>query len=95
MKTKQTTPAQPVDLTRLVRCDELRRGDVIEREGKRLIYHGYGSRRGSKLWQMQFKHEVSGGLVLIHLYPLDKVNRIPSLPNDKSAPAGAIEGRLK
>jgi hypothetical protein len=81
MKTPKTTPAQPVYLPRLVRCDELRCGDIIEREGKRLIYHGYGTRRGSKLWQMQFTHEVGGVLVLIHLYPDDEVNRVHEAAN--------------
>lgn len=69
---------QPASLRsgRLVSCRELTRGDTIEHEGKRLVYHGYGSRRGSKLWQLQLTHEVGGGLVLLHIFPDDTVSRV-------------------
>lgn len=59
----------------LVSCRELSPGDTIEHGGKRLVYHGYGGRRGSKLWQLHLTHEVGGGLVLLHLFPDDAVSR--------------------
>jgi hypothetical protein len=75
-QTHENGPVPSVGSGTMVSCRELSPGDTIEHDGKRLVYHGYGTRRGSKLWQLQLTHEVGGGLVLLHLFPDYTVSRV-------------------
>ena len=79
-------PSKGVGCGELVSCRELTPGDTIERYGKRLVYHGYGTRRGSKLWQLQLTHAGGGGLVLLHLFPSDTVSRVKAANTAVSQP---------
>jgi hypothetical protein len=57
----------------MVEVRKLDKGDVIEHDGKRLVLQGYGTRHGSKLWQLLLTHEEVGGAFLMHRFPADKV----------------------
>lgn len=75
-QTDEKGQAPSVGSGTMVSCRELSLGDTIEHDGKRLVYRGYGTRRGSKLWQLQLTHEIGGGLVLLHLFLDDTVGRV-------------------
>lgn len=64
--------------TESITVRDLKRGDIIVRDGDRLVYHGYATRRGSKLWQLQLTHEAGNGLVLLHQFPDDTVGKVPT-----------------
>lgn len=76
LKTSEQRRSSAVASGAMVLVRDLERGAWIDCNGETLQYRGYGTRRGSKLWQL-YLYRAAGGLpVLWHKFPDDEVRRV-------------------